>query len=128
MIEITNETREAMRIWQDRCARPPWSLRMWAACKIAISAVVLTGVCPALAQPEVIRCLQPETPMTALSEAVLTEYRAEIAAEFEAYYGAVSDYIACLDDERARALTEAHAATEAYSNLLSTLPTKKDLP
>ena len=66
--------------------------------------------------------------MTALSEAVLTEYRAEIVAEFEAYFGAVSDYIACLDDERTRALTEANAATEAYSNLLSTLPTRKDLP
>lgn len=128
MIETNNETRESMRIWQHRCAYLPWLRRMWAACKMAISAVVLIGVFPALAQPEVIRCLPPKTPMTALSEAVITEYRAEITVEFEAYFGAVSDYIACLDDERARVLTEARAATEAYSNLLSTLPTQKDLP
>ena len=39
----------------------------------------------AFAQPEVIRCLPPEVPVTDLPEAVLAEYRAEIAAEFEAY-------------------------------------------
>ena len=74
----------------------------------------------AIAQPEVIRCLPPEVPFTDLPEAVLSEYRAEIAAEFEAYFAAVSSHIACLDTERSRALSEAHSATEAYSTFLNT--------
>lgn len=82
----------------------------------------------AFAQPEVIRCLPPELPITDLPEAVLTEYRAEIAAEFEAYFAAVSSHIACLDTERNRTLSEAHLATEAYSTFLNTPPAQKDLP
>lgn len=80
------------------------------------------------AQPEVIRCLPPEVPVTNLPEAVLLEYRAEIAAEFEAYFAAVSTHIACLDTERSRALSEAHMATEAYSTFLNIPPAQKDLP
>ena len=82
----------------------------------------------AIAQPEVIRCLPPEVPVTDLPEAVLAEYRTEIAAEFEAYFAAVSIHIACLDTERSRALSEAHRATEAYSTLLNTPSAQKDLP
>ena len=59
---------------------------------------------------------------------VLAEYRTEIAAEFEAYFAAVSIHIACLDTERSRALSEAHRATEAYSTLLNTPSAQKDLP
>lgn len=82
----------------------------------------------ALAQPEVIRCLPPAMPVTDLSEAVLSEYRAEIATEFEAYFAAVSTHIACLDTERSRALSEAHMATEAYSTFLNTPSAQKDIP
>lgn len=82
----------------------------------------------AFAQPEVIRCLPPEVPFTDLPEAVLAEYQSEIAAEFEAYFAAVSSHIACLDTERNRALSEAHRATEAYSTFLNTPPAQKDLP
>ena len=82
----------------------------------------------ALAQPEVIRCLAPEVPITGLPEAVLSEYRVEIAAEFEAYFAAVSTHIACLDTERSRALSEARVATEAYSAFLNLPPAQKDLP
>ena len=57
-----------------------------------------------------------------------TEYRTEIAAEFEAYFMAVSNHIACLDSERSRALSEAHMAAEAYSTFLNTSPAQKDLP
>lgn len=83
---------------------------------------------PAAAQPEVIRCLPPEAPITALPGEVLAEYRAEIAAEFETYFAEISDYVACLDEERTRALVEARAATEAYSTLLTTIPAAKDRP
>ena len=95
-----------------------------------LSAIIVTVSVnsAALAQPEVIRCLPPEVPKTDLPAAVLSEYRTEIAAEFEAYFAAVSTYIACLDSERSRTLSEAHAATEAYSTFLNTPPTQKDLP
>lgn len=82
----------------------------------------------AVAQPEVIRCLPPEVPVTDLPEAVLAVYRAEISAEFEAYFAAVSTHITCLDTERSRALSEAHVATEAYSAFLNIQPAQKDLP
>ena len=82
----------------------------------------------AIAQPEVIRCLPPEVPVTDLPEAVLAEYRSEIAAEFEAYFAAVSIHIACLDTERNRALSEAHKATDAYATFLNTSPAQKDFP
>jgi hypothetical protein len=96
---------------------------------------LLPGLCmvvavnsTAIAQPEVIRCLAPEVPITDLPEAVLAEYRAEISAEFEAYFAALSDHIACLDTERSRALSEARVATEAYSTFLNIPPAQKDLP
>jgi hypothetical protein len=82
----------------------------------------------AFAQPEVIRCLAPGVPITDLPQAVLAEYRAEIAAEFEAYFAELSHHIACLDTERNRALSEARVATEAYSTFLNIPPAQKDLP
>ena len=95
---------------------------------LAAIIVVMFVNSAALAQPEVIRCLPPEVPVTDLPEAVLDEYRSEIAAEFEAYFAAVSSHIACLDSERNRALSEAHNATEAYSAFLNIPPAQKDLP
>lgn len=83
---------------------------------------VLADLSEASAQAAPLLCLPPEAPMTALPDTVLTEYRAEISAEFEAYFSAVSDYITCLDGERARILDEARTATEAYSTLLTTIP------
>lgn len=90
--------------------------------------VVLLSVLPAPARSEGIRCLPPEPPMTALPDGVLAEYRTEIAAEYESYFAGVSDYITCLDRERARALSEARDATGAYAELLSTYPPRKDPP
>lgn len=101
-------------------------------CRMArlISAIIVMALVnsAALAQPEVIRCLPPEVPITDLPEAILSEYRAEIAAEFEAYFTAVSAHIACLDTERSRALSEAHMATDAYSTFLNTPSAQKDFP
>ncbi len=94
----------------------------------AAATCALIGVVPAAAQPEVIHCLPPEAPMTELPADVLAEYRAEIAAEFEAYFSSITEHIACLDEERARVLDEARAATEAYSRLINTIPVKKGLP
>jgi hypothetical protein len=103
--------------------------------KMCRRARLLPGFCvvasmssTAFAQPEVIRCLAPEVPITDLPEAVLSEYRAEIAVEFEAYFSDLSNHIACLDTERSRALSEARVATEAYSAFLNFPPAQKDLP
>ena len=96
--------------------------------RLAAIILVMFWNSAAFAQPKVIRCLPPEVPVTDLPEAVLAEYRAEISAEFEAYFAAVSTHITCLDTERSRALSEARVATEAYSAFLNITPAQKDLP
>ena len=105
-------------------------LRQMGVLRVAYAVVTsaLFGVAPTSAQPEAIRCLPPEAPMTELPADVLAEYRAEIAAEFEAYFSSITEHIACLDEERARVLYEAQAATEAYTRLINTIPVRKDLP
>ena len=95
--------------------------------RTAVAAMFLVNAATA-AQPEVIRCLPPQVPVTDLPEAVLFEYRAEITAEFESYFSAISTHIACLDEERTRALTEARDATDAYATFLNIPPAQKDLP
>jgi hypothetical protein len=94
---------------------------------IALAAAFPVSV-PTAAQPEVIRCLPPQVPVTDLPEAVLAEYRAEIGAEFESYFSAISTHIACLDEERTRALTEARDAADAYATFLNIPTAQKDLP
>jgi hypothetical protein len=94
----------------------------------AVVACTSIGVGAALAQPKVIRSLPPEAPMTELPVDVLAEYRTEIAAEFEAYFSSITEHIACLDEERARAMDEARAATETYTRLINTIPARKDHP
>ena len=125
MAEMSKRRTMISRHPMAKAARQPLSL-LWPALRAA--AISLLGAFQASAQPDQVRCLKPEAPMTALSETVLAEYRAEIAADFEADFGAVSDYIACIDDERARALAEALMATNAYSTLLNATPTRKDRP
>lgn len=99
---------------------------LWRA--IIVSSAALVSAPEASAQAAPLLCLPPEAPMTSLPDAVLAEYRAEITAEFEAYFSTVSEYIACLDGERARTLDEARIATEAYSTLLSTIPASRNTP
>ena len=65
---------------------------------------------------------------TAIARTGAPPTRAEIAAEFEAYFADLSNHIACLDAERSRALSEARVATEAYSTFLNIPPAQKDLP
>ena len=109
-----------------------WSFVFNPVCRIALLMSAITAALfanhDALAQAEVIRCLAPEVPITDLPRSVLAEYRAEIAAEFEAYFADLSDHIACLDTERSRALSEARLATEAYSTFLNIPPSQKDFP
>ncbi len=80
------------------------------------------------AQPQVIRCVAPEPPMMDLAADVLAEYRAEIATDFENYFAEIPSFVACLDEERERALTEARRATNAYAIFLDTIPARKARP
>ena len=130
----TAKLRKAQEILRD-CPLPgtaSWFRKAHQMCRRArllpTFCVVVVVSSTAFAQPEVIRCLAPEVPITALPEAVLAEYRAEIATEFEAYFADLNDHIACLDTERSRALSEARVATEAYSAFLNITPAQKDLP
>jgi hypothetical protein len=107
---------------------PPSPIGPFPVLALAIWTLLLMGVLPAVAQPEAIRCLRPQPPMTALPDEVLAEHLAEIGAESEAYFAAIYDHIACLDEERARALDAAHAATEAYTTLINAILAAKDRP
>ena len=130
----TAKLRKARELFKDcpHLGTASWFRKAHQMCR---RARLLPGICiavsvssAAISQPEVIRCLAPEVPITDLPVAVLAEYRAEIVAEFEAYFTALSDHIACLDTERSRALSEARVATEAYSAFLNISPAQKDLP
>jgi hypothetical protein len=136
-MELGCETQTLRKVQEILAVLRPFSASEWCSrarvshrSAVHLAAIIVATVVnsAALAQPEVIRCPPPEVPTTNLPEAVLAEYRTEIAAEFEAYFAAVSIHIACLDSERSRALSEAHTATEAYSTFLNTPPAQKDLP
>ena len=134
---MNSEVKDASYRQRNRGNRPPFPLpirgrllRQVGVLRVAFAVATCApfGVVPASAQPEVIRCLPPEAPMTELPVDVLAEYRKEIAGEFEAYFSSITEHIACLDDERARVLDEARAATEAYTRLINTIPVRKDFP
>ena len=65
-------------------------------------------------------CLAPLTPDQGLTPDVMREYRAELRAEFESYFSDVTSYVTCIDAERQRVLTEAHATSRTYASILST--------
>ncbi|MFT4143788.1 MAG: hypothetical protein QM644_04975 [Mobilitalea sp.] len=72
-------------------------------------------------------CLSPAVPLLDLPREVLADYRGEISGEFEAYFAAVTEYIACLDGERARVMAEARDAAAAYSGFLNLPYVKEDI-
>lgn len=72
-------------------------------------------------------CLSPAVPAIDLPDEVLVDYRAEISGEFESYFAAVTEYIACLDSERARVMAEARDAAAAYSDFLNLPHVEEDI-
>ncbi|WP_141516556.1 hypothetical protein [Rhodobacter capsulatus] len=97
-------------------------LRRFARSIDVVRAATFLALCPVSAAAEPLPCLPPDPPSTALPAAVLTDYRAEISAEFESYFAQVGPYIACLDAERSRSLDEARLATQSYAAFLDTNP------
>ncbi|WP_176518683.1 hypothetical protein [Rhodobacter maris] len=57
----------------------------------------------------------------------MTDYRAEISAEFESYFAQVGPYSACLDAERSRSLDEARLAAKSYAAFLDTTPAPEQI-
>lgn len=98
------------------------SLRCFARSLRAGRAATFLALCTLSAAADPLPCLPPDPPSTALPAAVLTDYRAEISAEFESYFAQVGPYIACLDAERSRSLDEARLATKNYAAFLDTTP------
>lgn len=72
-------------------------------------------------------CLAPVVPVIDLPVEVLADYRAEISGEFEAYFAAITAYLACLDSERVRAMAEARGAAAAYSDFLNLPHIQEDI-
>lgn len=64
-------------------------------------------------------CLAPQSPALGLTAEMIREYRAEIRDEFERYFSEASAYLICIDDERARVLTEARAASTTFATILA---------
>ena len=83
--------------------------------------VILQVPSAALSQTSFGDCVPPQAPYAALSPADLAEFRAELAAEFEDYFNDLSQYITCLDNERARTMTEGAEVANAYEIFLNAL-------
>ena len=64
-------------------------------------------------------CVRPEAPISVTVEAA-DAYRDLISADYDAYFVAASDYIGCLDAERAHALSDMAKAAEDYDAFLAT--------
>lgn len=78
----------------------------------------MQGPLPSSAQTPAFGCGPPEPPYTALPEADLREFRAELSADFERYFSDIPKYIQCLDAERARVMAEGREVAAAYENFL----------
>lgn len=90
-----------------------------------VSALASVGGASGAAGAEL--CLAPAAPAIDLPAEVLADYRAEISGEFEAYFAAITSYVACLDNERVRAMVEAQAAAAAYSHFLNLPHIQEDI-
>lgn len=88
-------------------------------CADAIAVVVLMqGPLPCFAQGAPEACIPPERPYTALPLDDLRAYRTELSSDFEKYFSGITQYIQCLDTERARVMAEGAEITTLYENFL----------
>ncbi len=64
-------------------------------------------------------CIAPVVPFVPADPSDRAEYIDLLKRDFEDYFGAVSAYFRCLENERERAFSEAQQATQVYSELLA---------
>lgn len=64
-------------------------------------------------------CISPERPFLPQSQEDMRTYADLIRGDFEAYIADVQEYFRCIDEERARAFTEAREVSEDYARFLN---------
>ena len=93
---------------------------------LLLTTLFVQGIGSSVAAQELL-CLSPALPLLDLPDEILVVYRAEISGEFESYFAAVTEYIACLDSERARVMAEARDAAATYSDFLNLPHVEEDI-
>ena len=63
----------------------------------------------------------PELPFLPQAREDMHMYRDLIRGDFETYIAEVQDYFRCIDEERARAFSEAREVTEDYGRFIDAL-------
>ena len=66
-------------------------------------------------------CISPERPFLPQSQEDMRTYADLIRADFEAYIADVQEYFRCIDEERARAFTEARKVSDGYARFLNAI-------
>jgi hypothetical protein len=90
---------------------------MTCARNIALLPMILT----ALAAGQVDACSPPERPFLPQSRDDMQIYRDLIRGDFETYIAEVQDYFRCIDEERARAFSEAREVSEDYGRFIDAI-------
>ena len=82
---------------------------------------LLTMILAALAAGPVDACTPPERPFLPQAREDMQIYRDLIRGDFETYIAEVQDYFRCLDEERARAFSEAREVSEDYGRFIDAI-------
>ena len=83
--------------------------------RLALLITVLVAGGPAYA------CTPPERPFLPASRDDMRAYADLIRGDFEAYIADVQEYFRCIDEERARAFSEAREVSEEYGRFIEAL-------
>jgi hypothetical protein len=79
---------------------------------------LLLMILAALAAGPVHACTPPERPFLPQAREDMRIYSDLIREDFEIYIGEVQDYFRCIDEDRARAFSEAREVTEDYGRFI----------
>ena len=66
-------------------------------------------------------CTPPDRPFLPQAREDMRIYKDLIREDFEGYIAQVQDYFRCIDEERARAFSEAREVTEDYGRFIDAL-------
>ena len=66
-------------------------------------------------------CISPERPFLPQSQEDMRTYADLLRGDFEAYIADVQEYFRCIDEELARAFTEARKVSDDYARFLNAI-------
>ena len=66
-------------------------------------------------------CISPERPFLPQSQEDMRTYADLLRGDFEAYIADVQEYFRCIDEEGARAFTEARKVSDDYARFLNAI-------